>query len=101
MAAALVANDLPMCWNASFAPEARGGDLDGKTAVGIRDDLRLMEGIKAGDTAALEVFYQRYARAVLGICRRILGDPRDAEEALALVASELAIEKAMARARIA
>jgi len=28
-------------------------------------------------------------------------DPRDAEEAVALVASELAIEKAMARARIA
>jgi len=82
MAAALVANDLPMCWNASFALGARGGGLDGNTAVGTRDDLRLMEGIKAGDTAALEAFYTRYARAVLGICRRILGDPRDAEEAM-------------------
>ena len=40
-----------------------------------------MEAIKAGDVSALEAFHERYARAVLALCRRILGDPRDAEEA--------------------
>jgi RNA polymerase sigma-70 factor (ECF subfamily) len=82
MSAALVANPLPMCGNASNARPARGGGLDGISGIGSRDDLRLMEGIKAGDTAALEALYARHARAVLGVCRRILGDPRDAEEAM-------------------
>lgn len=84
MAASLVAHGPSMCWNASFARAARGSDgLEGTTATsGTRDDVRLMERIKAGDTAALEALYGRYGRAVLAICRRILGDPRDAEEAM-------------------
>ena len=81
MTAALVANPFPMCWNASFVLQARGPRL-GMVASKNRDDLRLMEAIKAGEAAALEALYARYARAVLGVCRRILGDPRDAEEAM-------------------
>lgn len=81
MPVALVANALPMCWNASFVLRARSGGL-GTSATRNRDDLRLMEGIKAGDASALEALYARYARPVLAVCRRILGDPRDAEEAM-------------------
>jgi RNA polymerase sigma-70 factor (ECF subfamily) len=41
-----------------------------------------MEAIKAGETSALEALYSRYARNVLGLCRRVLGDVRDAEEVM-------------------
>lgn len=84
MAASLVAHGASMCWNASFARTVRGDDgLDETTVTtATRDDLRLMERIKAGDTAALEALYGRYGRAALAVCRRILGDPRDAEEAM-------------------
>lgn len=82
MSLVLVANTPPMCWNASLAFRLRGGGLDGNSVTGNRTDLRLMESIKAGDAAALEALYARYGRTVLGVCRRILGDPRDAEEAM-------------------
>ena len=78
-----------MCWNASFPPALGGSSgggvelarhLDGSTGASL--DLRLMEAIKAGEASALEALYERYARVVLGLCRRILSDPRDAEEAM-------------------
>ena len=78
-----------MCWNASFPPALGGGfgggvelarHLDGSRGASL--DLRLMEAIKAGEASALEALYERYGRLVLGLCRRILGDPRDAEEAM-------------------
>jgi RNA polymerase sigma-70 factor (ECF subfamily) len=53
-----------------------------RAADGQAHDLGLMEAIKAGEASALEALYGRYGRAVLGLCRRILGDPRDAEEAM-------------------
>jgi RNA polymerase sigma-70 factor, ECF subfamily len=80
VAAATVAPNAPMCWNPQFALRSSMA-TNGKNATSPRDDLRLMEGIKAGDVAALEAFHARYGRAVLAVCRRILGDPRDAEEA--------------------
>ena len=88
MAASWVASPVAMCWNASFPP-VRGGSAGGGVQL-ARDpdgsrgalDLRLMEAIKAGEAGALEALYERYGRAVLGLCRRILGDPRDAEEAM-------------------
>jgi RNA polymerase sigma-70 factor (ECF subfamily) len=40
-----------------------------------------MEAIKAGDPAGLEALYERYGRAVTSVCRRIVGDAREAEEA--------------------
>jgi RNA polymerase sigma-70 factor (ECF subfamily) len=81
MVASLVAPPRPMCWNPQVALRRSGGTMDGNSAAGPRDDLRLMEGIKAGDVSALESLHARYDRAVYALCRRILGDPRDAEEA--------------------
>jgi RNA polymerase sigma-70 factor (ECF subfamily) len=83
MDALLVAPQPMMCWNPQVALRRTscGMATDGKSAAGIRDDLRLMEGIKAGDVSALESFHERHGRAVHALCRRILGDPRDAEEA--------------------
>jgi RNA polymerase sigma-70 factor (ECF subfamily) len=46
------------------------------------DDRQLIEAIKGGDPAALEAFYDRHSGVVLGLCRRILGESPDAEEAL-------------------
>jgi RNA polymerase sigma-70 factor (ECF subfamily) len=37
--------------------------------------------MKSGDARALELFYARHAGAVLALCRRILGDSGEAEEA--------------------
>jgi RNA polymerase sigma-70 factor (ECF subfamily) len=83
MLATLVAQPARICWNPQVALRrpCSAMAMDGKSATGPQDDLRLMEGIKAGDVSALEAFHARYGRAVLGLCRRILGDPRDAEEA--------------------
>ena len=83
MDVALVAPPSAMCWNPQVPLRRASGGMvaDGKIATGTRDDLRLMEGIKAGDVSALEAFHERHGRAVLALCRRIVGDPRDAEEA--------------------
>jgi len=87
MAASWVAGRMAMCWNASFPPvlggSAGGGVELAKDPDGSRGalDLRLMEAIKAGEASALQALYERYGRVVFGLCRRILGDPRDAEEA--------------------
>jgi RNA polymerase sigma-70 factor (ECF subfamily) len=40
-----------------------------------------MEAIKAGEAAGLEALFERYGRAVTSVCRRIVGDSREAEEA--------------------
>lgn len=45
------------------------------------DDLQLMKALKAREAAALERLYDRYSGAVFGLCRRILGDVGEAEEA--------------------
>jgi RNA polymerase sigma-70 factor (ECF subfamily) len=45
------------------------------------DDLRLMEALKAGESSALTMLYDRYSGAVFGLCRRILEDSGEAEEA--------------------
>jgi RNA polymerase sigma-70 factor (ECF subfamily) len=46
------------------------------------DDDRLMEAIKAGDSAALETLYDRHSAAVLAVTKRVLGEPADAEDAV-------------------
>ena len=45
------------------------------------DDARLIEALAAGEAAALATLYDRYSGAVFGLCRRILGDAAEAEEA--------------------
>ncbi len=79
MAAALVA--IPGPWAPPRIRWAVGGvgRLDRTDA--LSRDLRLMEAIKAGEADALAALYARYGRAVTSLCRRIVGDARDAEEA--------------------
>jgi RNA polymerase sigma-70 factor, ECF subfamily len=54
------------------APPARGGPTDGE----------LLEQVAAGDRSAFETLYRRYARAMLGLALRRLGDRGRAEEAV-------------------
>jgi RNA polymerase sigma-70 factor (ECF subfamily) len=58
-------------------------------APGRGDDRALMSGIAAGDAAALRDLYDRHAGQVLALCRRILRDRAEAEEALGDVFWEL------------
>ena len=46
------------------------------------EDERLLERIADGDHAAFEILYRRYARPVLALAQRRLGDAGRAEEAL-------------------
>jgi RNA polymerase sigma-70 factor (ECF subfamily) len=62
---------------------------DRNRATAAHDDLRLLEAVKAGDAAALRTLYDRHAPVVFALCRRILVDGRDAEEALLDVFTQL------------
>lgn len=44
------------------------------------DDARLMQRVAAGDPAALEVLYRRYAGPVMGLAYKLLNDRASAEE---------------------
>ncbi|HZZ41684.1 MAG TPA: sigma-70 family RNA polymerase sigma factor [Tepidisphaeraceae bacterium] len=46
------------------------------------DDLQLAASMAGGDTAALRIFYDRYASLVLALANRILFDRQEAEELL-------------------
>jgi RNA polymerase sigma-70 factor, ECF subfamily len=54
------------------APPPRGGPTDGE----------LLQLVAAGDRSAFETLYRRYARALLGLALRRLGDRGRAEEAV-------------------
>ena len=47
-----------------------------------RSDCELMQAIAGGDAAAFADFYDRHSPRVLGLVRRILGNPGDAEDVL-------------------
>ena len=49
-------------------------------ARAVVDDVRLMGGIRRGDSRALEAFYDLYAKRVFALCVRMLRDPTEAEE---------------------
>ena len=51
-----------------------------RSSRGTGDDLELMLRIANGEGAALELLYDRYCSAVMGLCVRILGDPAEAED---------------------
>jgi RNA polymerase sigma-70 factor (ECF subfamily) len=54
------------------ASPSRSGPTDGE----------LLQGVAAGDRSAFETLYRRYARAMLGLALRRLGDRSRAEEAV-------------------
>lgn len=51
-----------------------------ESARAIADEVRLMGGIRRGDSLALEALYDRHARRVYALCVRMLRDPAEAEE---------------------
>jgi RNA polymerase sigma-70 factor (ECF subfamily) len=49
-------------------------------AHAVADDVRLMGGIRLGDSLALEALYDRHSRLVFALCVRMLRDSAEAEE---------------------
>ena len=62
-------------------PARRSPDSDSRKDS-PHGDFGLLERIAAGETAALEEFYDRYGGLVYAVCLRILRDGGDAEEVL-------------------
>ena len=48
--------------------------------VAAAEDARIVGRMAQGDASALAALYDRHARAVYSLSRRILGDPHDAED---------------------
>jgi RNA polymerase sigma factor (sigma-70 family) len=73
-------------------------------AVGLQSDAQLLERFRSlGDRSAFEVLVGRHGRMVLSVCREVLGDPDDAEDAfqatfllLARKAGRLRVERTLA-----
>src|SRR4051794_8620555 len=53
----------------------------GGSAAGLDDDQLLARFVRDGDEGAFESLVQRHGPMVLGLCRRVLRDPRDIEDA--------------------
>jgi RNA polymerase sigma-70 factor, ECF subfamily len=53
-----------------------------KTEATLTADAEFVADLKAGDSANLDLLFQRYSRLVLAIAYRVLGDPVEAEEVL-------------------
>lgn len=49
-------------------------------ASAVAGDVRLMGGIRRGDSRALEAFYDLYSKRVFALCVRMLRDSTEAEE---------------------
>ncbi|HET6252239.1 MAG TPA: sigma-70 family RNA polymerase sigma factor [Tepidisphaeraceae bacterium] len=62
---------------------------DSNNSVQGADDYALMDGVRARNPEALAALYERYGRAVHGLCLRALNDPRDAEDLLIDIFSEI------------
>ena len=63
-------------------PEAAGRSVTPDTPRHEASDGDLLQRVGNGDRSAFEVLYRRYARAVLGLALRRLGDRGRAEEAV-------------------
>ena len=60
-----------------------------ETVAPAGDDLRLMEGIRAGDRDSFERLYNRYSPRVLAFCLRSLRDRAEAEDLVVEIFWEL------------
>jgi RNA polymerase sigma factor (sigma-70 family) len=73
-------------------------------AIGCQSDAQLLDRFRShGDRAAFEVLVGRHGRMVLAVCREVLGDPDDAEDAfqatfllLARKAGSLRVDRTLA-----
>ena len=66
-------------------PRVRSGADEERAAAPARSgptDGELLQSVAAGDRSAFETLYRRYARAMLGLALRRLGDRSRAEEAV-------------------
>ena len=62
-------------------PSRRGDESISVVAADIRTDAELIEHVAGGDHVAFEELHRRYARSVLGIALRRIGDRGRAEDA--------------------
>lgn len=53
-----------------------------KRLLALRGDEQIVIRVRAGDAAAFEVLYDRYAEVLLSFCRHMLGRPDEAEDAV-------------------
>src|SRR6266852_836666 len=67
--------------NGMLSPGSVPQDRGSATAGGPTDRELLARFARSGDGAAFELLVRRYGSMVLGVCRRVLGDATDAEDA--------------------
>ncbi len=73
--------ELRGAWSTRTGADAEVGSFVGSHMALPDDDRGTLQAIKAGDPRALGRLYRRYGATVLALCRRILGDPTEAEDA--------------------
>jgi RNA polymerase sigma-70 factor (ECF subfamily) len=56
------------------------GAATGESGRGLGEDLRLMEGVKRGDSESLARLYDRHVSVVFALCVRVLRDSTEAED---------------------
>jgi RNA polymerase sigma factor (sigma-70 family) len=64
-----------------LSPGSAAQDRGHATAGGPTDRQLLARFVQSGDGAAFELLVRRYGPMVLGLCRRVLGDATDADDA--------------------
>jgi RNA polymerase sigma factor (sigma-70 family) len=51
-------------------------------ALALASDARLAQEVQRGNEQAFEVLFERYGRPLVGVCRKVLGDDSEAEDAV-------------------
>ncbi len=59
---------------------AKLGTVATARGPGLTEDLRLMEGIKRGDSESLALLYDRHSSVIFALCIRMLRDSAEAED---------------------